>query len=559
MDKIKTFIMNLSVKKKMIWLCFFLLFFSSMLLTSVVYLYTSKMIKDDTQRYSEEVMNQCGNYLNEKIKSILQNTYYLQLNPDFIQTMKNIKYSENRNYVDETGNINDIIAQLKSGEELIESISIYAEGQVFYNFDAGIAKNFHFLETELYHEMEDYTKIYWGSVCENELLNSKGLVIPMVFPVIVYNERFDDSYIILNLNASILREQLCEIGESLEGNVFIQNEEGEIIVFGDESLEEDWLKERLSESNGNKYQITLSGKMINGWQIGCLQSNWVLLKKVRILRNFMIVLAIICVAVFTVMASMVSNTITRPLKRLQVLMEQAVKNEFRQEFQVKYRDEIGQLAGCFNEMCVRIRWLMEQVELEAALKRKAELQALNDQINPHFIYNTLDCIYWACMRDGNKDIADVAFNISNVFRLGLNKGNEITTIKKELKHVESYMKIQKIIYKGKFDYQIYCQQDIKNVKIIKLILQPLVENSILHGFKNMECDGEIFIQVSDSGQHIVFQVIDNGCGMDKPEGGLAIKNIRKRLKLHYQDQASLEYEQGEFGGTAAIIKIPLER
>lgn len=568
MRRIKTFVMDLPMKLKLSLLCFLLVVFSTFLLTSVVYIYTAGMIKSDTERYTDEVMLQSGNYLDEKMRGILQKTNYMQLNPDFIRIMKSILYKEKDSYVDETSRITDIISQIKSGEELVESVYVSAKNHTFYNFDSGIAKTTDFEGTGLYGEIVDKKRIYWGTAGENELLNSRVEVIPMVLPVTIYKEQFDDAFIILNLNADVLKRQLDEIGDNLGGIVYIRNEAGDLVITsggGKEKAGEILAAEEAGRAKN--YQISRSGLRVNGWEIGCIQSNRSLLARVNTLRNFMVGIAVFCVVLFAIVAGMLADSITRPLKKLQELMEQAVKMEFRQEFNVRYRDEVGHLALGFNEMCHRIRSLMRQVEEEEEQKRKAELQALNAQINPHFLYNTLDCIYWTSMKDGNQDIAEVALNISNVFRLGLNKGRETTTVEREVRHAVSYMRVQKVIYKGKFDFQVYCQQDLKDCEIIKLILQPLVENSILHGFNNMECGGEIFIEARGDGEFIQFKVSDNGCGIDesaaeasgREDGGLALENIRTRLKLHYQDQASLRLSQEGEGGTTVTVRIPYVR
>lgn len=562
-------LMNLPMRIKLTILCFTLLAVSTFLSISVVYLYTSSVIKSDAEKYTNEVMVQSQKYLDEKLSAILSKTNYLHLNTNFIKIMKNILHGENVNYVSESSKITDILYQIKAGNELIESVYVHTQETAFYTLPSGRRTKIFFTDTELFHEIDNIHKIYWGTTSYNELFTNETLVIPIVIPVTIYNENMRDAYIIVNLNAKVLQKELYNISENIDGMVYIRNARGDLVV--SDSFEESRVWQIEEILNGNQedakyYQMSEASLSINEWVIGCIQSEQVLLKKVYILRYMMVLIAGICILLFTGVAVILADSITRPLKKLQEMMKNVVAFGFEQKFNVKYKDEVGQLANGFNDMCIRISDLMKQVEREEEQKRTAEFRALSAQMNPHFLYNTLDCIYWACMKNGNMDVANVALNISNVFRLGLNKGNEITTVEKEIKHVTSYLEIQKTIYRGKFEFQIFCEQELLSCETIKLLLQPLVENSIVHGFQRIESGGTIFVEILSQREKILFRVTDNGEGMEasairkileeKGEDSFAVYNIIQRLNLHYGEEAGLTYYNKEECGFAAEIVIP---
>ena len=161
-------------------------------------------------------------------------------------------------------------------------------------------------------------------------------------------------------------------------------------------------------------------------------------------------------------------------------MEKGSKGDLNVRFKSYYNDEIGQLGNSFNTMMSNINNLIKKLEEEQLKKTQAEMRALMAQINPHFLYNTLASIYWALMGTGNEKVAKMVASLSNYYRLGLNKGKGFIKIDKEIEHVKEYLYIQKIRYGDKFDYSIEADSDVYKYKTINMIIQPLVENSLLH-------------------------------------------------------------------------------
>ena len=179
-------------------------------------------------------------------------------------------------------------------------------------------------------------------------------------------------------------------------------------------------------------------------------------------------------------------------------------------------DEVKRLSKAFNMMVKRIQNLMEQIISEQEAKRKSELKALQAQINPHFLYNTLDSIVWM---NENKDYAGVTTMVvalSQFFRISISRGKELIPVSDEIEHIKSYLTIQKIRYKNKFTFNIDAQPEALGYKTLKLILQPIVENAIYHGVEQLYDEGIINIRVSVEGETVLFQVIDNGYGI-KPD------------------------------------------
>lgn len=230
-------------------------------------------------------------------------------------------------------------------------------------------------------------------------------------------------------------------------------------------------------------------------------------------------------------------------------------------------NELRELENSFNVMVKTINQLIEENSVAQEKEREAEIKALQSHINPHFIYNALDTI--TCMAKISKqpNIEQTSYALADFFRIGLSGGEKLITLQNELKHVKSYLQVQKMRFPDRFDVEFEIPDELFDCKILKVTLQPLVENCVRHAFKNSKTKGKITIMAAADSDHsfILLTVADNGCGFDvnplsvqkknKTDGGYGIYNVHQRLKLEYGEDYGLSYEINEFGGTSAIIKI----
>lgn len=277
---------------------------------------------------------------------------------------------------------------------------------------------------------------------------------------------------------------------------------------------------------------------------------------------------------FVIAASLfVSSKISEPIKNLERQMKKVESGNFDIDIDIDVQgdDEVKRLSRAFNMMVKRIRSLMEQIISEQEAKRKSELKALQAQINPHFLYNTLDSIVWM---NENKDYAGVTTMVvalSQFFRISISRGRELITVSDEIEHIKSYLIIQKIRYKNKFKFSIEAQPEALGYKTLKIILQPIVENAIYHGVEQLYDEGIIKINVSVDGDTILFQVIDNGYGIkpdilkdilnkeanEKDSGGVGLKNVNERIKLFFGEQYGIKIFSTLDVGTTVNIRIPI--
>lgn len=267
------------------------------------------------------------------------------------------------------------------------------------------------------------------------------------------------------------------------------------------------------------------------------------------------------IALFALIVSYaVSGTITQPLQQLKKMMIEWMKGA--RDFAVTFdQDEVGTIGETFKRVVVENRELNEKLVHAALKEREAELLALQAQIKPHFLYNTLDSIYWMATLHNNREIAQMAVSLSESFKLSLNKGRETIPVYKELKHIQHYMTIQNIRYNHRFQYEEDVDPSLMVIEILRLVLQPLVENAISHGLEPKIGKGTVRLIGRRNGDEVKFVVEDDGVGMENievTEQGYGLQNVKERLMLYYGSSCSFTINSAPNQGTRVQICFKLK-
>ena len=292
----------------------------------------------------------------------------------------------------------------------------------------------------------------------------------------------------------------------------------------------------------------------------------------RAIQMSVIVFAVILIGTVLINRKIVSG-ITEPISRLCEVTRQAGKGDFAARAPEGGNDELAVLNQGFNQMVERIGNLVEDIRIEQLNLRATELKLLQAQINPHFLYNTLDTIIWLAEAGQKEQVVMMVSTLSDFFRTTLSKGRDYITVKEEATHIRSYLTIQQFRYRDILEYEINIPEELEEYQILKLTLQPLVENALYHGIKNKRGLGHILVSGKKQGDHLVFTVSDDGKGMD-PErlayvqrlisgelkdedapSGFGLFNVNQRLQLNYGPEYGLilASEEGEWTEVNAII------
>ncbi len=404
---------------------------------------------------------------------------------------------------------------------------------------------------------------------------------------ITYGTSTEQGILLMDIRYSSLQQILENIVLGNEGYLYMVNGSGELIYHPKMQLiETGWLSENIAaatEYRDGSYREEYEGEMRNinvkfvgytGWKLlsvtpekGLSLSNL----KMRLFVTFVVasfLLALILINAF------ISSRITDPIQELEKSVNAIEAGELDTEVYTGGTYEIQHLGRSIGDMAKRIKTLMQDIVTEHESKRKSEFDTLQSQINPHFLYNTLDIIVWMIENEQKQEAVKVVTALARFFRISLSKGKSIIPVRDELEHVRNYLMIQQMRFKNKFTYEIEAGEDVMELACLKLLLQPLVENAIYHGMEFMDGDGEIRIRAFREEDSLWFEISDNGLGMtgeqvegllsEKPQvrsgrgSGIGVKNVNERIELYFGKPYGLIIESEPDEGTVIRIHLPVK-
>ncbi|MDL2236316.1 sensor histidine kinase [Christensenellaceae bacterium OttesenSCG-928-K19] len=414
-------------------------------------------------------------------------------------------------------------------------------------------------------------------------------VITYIYPIRMYESSTPLAMLLIDLNYSTLESILSDLSLGDSGYAFIVNSAGEYIYYPDDRfLSTGQVETPFADAayidtvlQGNSSFIAQDEKGIENvvFSTSVDGTDWYLVGVIPYdqlnapatsLRNTQIIIGLVVAGLVCALLYVFfrSSVFTR-LQRLRSHMAEVENGDLNVSFETRRDDEIGKLGEGFNTMIVRLKLLIEDITNTQNQKRKAEFAALQSQINPHFLYNTLDSIVW--MAETNPaGASEMAYLLGTFFRQSLSGGNDIIPLCQELAIVEAYLKIQRIRYESYFDYEIHFTQDVANIPLPKLIVQPLVENAIYHGIKQSGRKCMLSIYAFRFEDCVYIQVVDDGVGMTGEElkkvmkktppkvsrmNGVGARNVDNRIKLYFTEKSGLAYFSHKDKGTVACIYI----
>lgn len=323
--------------------------------------------------------------------------------------------------------------------------------------------------------------------------------------------------------------------------------------------------------SGKEYLVTYCNLNFPSWKLVNLVPLDDLSEDISSIRNITLLSIICSLLICMLIVVFFSFKVFSPLKKLRKAMFKLENEDFNVTIDVRGHDEIALLADSFNKMLRKLDALVNEV-LAAKIKQKeAELKALQMQINPHFLYNTLDMIYWKAKMEKAEDSAALVKTLSGLFRLTLNCGNEFTSLEKEIEHLRLYITIQEKRFEEAVEFNLTIEDGLKDCKVVKLILQPLVENAIMHGIEQSGGQGTIHIKVFREQDNLVYEILDDGAGavesevyayLSKIDGnnqGFALNNVNGRIQAYYGKEYGLSFETAPGKGMKVRVTQPLIR
>ena len=385
-----------------------------------------------------------------------------------------------------------------------------------------------------------------------------------------------------SIKLSYLKKMTITARDSLSAHIFLLDSDKNVLI---ESAENDatisdrsWIEkisgntgDFLFTADGQGYDCVYQRSSDTGLTIVGMIPMSFLQKTARGLQKttIMLILASLMLCIF--LANILAKGIAGPIKRTSKAMQQFAEGDFSVRLPEGRRDEIGAMNSVFNQTIEKIEQLIKQVVEMETVNKDIEFQALQAQINPHFLYNSLSLINWKAIEYEQEDISEITLALSNYYRTSLNKGKNILSFEQELSNMQSYLKIQQIMHDNSFDVVINVSEEVMPCESLNLILQPLVENAIDHGIDLLtDRKGVITVeakmQTDEEGKKLVcVTVSDNGVGMDKETAqnfltvqskGYGARNVNDRIRLYYGESYHLEVQSMPDEGTTITIKFP---
>lgn len=470
----------------------------------------------------------------------------------------------------------------------IDGIYVLGRNGAIFRSSKGTLRKQEFREEEWFKQVIETGEELWLAPHPGSdiIQNLDYLTISVVYPV---KDRISSrilGVVVVDVRAESLNK-IEDNGLVFEGKSYILDEDDKVI-YSDQSNDEEEIDavnhafhENQADHTGTADKIEIGGKAClyssmylsnNGWKtVGIISDRQVYAPFERL--RMAIIFAILVFGIIAVIfAWKGADNVSEPIKKVRTTMKQVEKGDFNVQLKIASQDEVGELAQSFNHMIEKIKRLMAQEQESQEKLRYAELKALQSQINPHFLYNTLDSINWMVRMGRNDKVEEMIDALSTFFRISLSKGRHFISIREELIHVEKYIMIQKVRYERIMESEICVPEEFFGYDIIKMTLQPLVENALYHGIKEKGEGGVIRITAEGQGDNIVFCVSDTGLGMSKEKleklqimmdqgidhdpDAYGIINVQKRIHMYFGTEYGLRFESEPGSGTSVYVTIP---
>ena len=537
----------------------------------------SETVMEENQILIDQVNRSVENYLKTVMKlsdslyySIIKNA---DLSDPSVGERFNLLYENN---MDQT----DSIALFSADGELLESVpalrvrnNLDVTREAWFSYTLDRTENQHFFLPQVQQIFESSSDQYrW--------------VIPMTRVVeITKGTDTVQGILLIHLNYTGLKLLLDGVTLGNEGYIYLIDGNGEIIYHPRAQLIDSGLEHEnnraVSEYRDGIYQETFQGEErvitvksvgYTGWKlIGVAPRQTVSLNSLKT-QLLVVFVAAFILFLMSLVNSYISSRITTPIRKLELSVNEIEKGNLNAKVDAEGSYEIRHLGQSVQNMAKQIQVLMADIVSEHEKKRKQEFDTLQSQINPHFLYNTLDIIVWMIENEKPDQAVKAVTALARFFRISLSRGKSIITVKDELEHVRNYLMIQHMRFKNRFSYTIEAEDEVLELASLKLMLQPLVENAIYHGMEFMDGDGEIFISAWKEGEDLYLKVSDNGLGMteeqvarlfsDMPHtgssrgSGIGVKNVNERIRLYFGSEYGLSSESEPDEGTVVTIHLP---
>jgi len=515
----------------------------------VTYSIAASILQTNSISYTKQMLRQVDKSINYYISGMVSVSDYIVENEDVVSYLAARQPDTSSNVMEELQTV------AGTRPDFVNLIIIREDGAFVSNHDQmGINPNWDYRESSWYKDAitAEGEPVFSSSRVENVVAGEYDWVISMSRAL--YSNGQLSGILLVDLNYQQIAD-ICSLSNNDSGYIFIVGADGRLVYHPQQRLVYSGIKterfDLVTRSEGvnsvisDGYIYTSSLSPASGWvTVSVFDTNQLVSISSDVIVLFVGIGLFFSIITF-IISYVASKRLTDPILQLKASMEQFEKGDFDAKANITVNNEVAELGESFNVMTERIKNLVAQELLIEEQKRISELQALQAQIRPHFLYNTLESIIWMSEIGENEKVIEMTSALSKLFRATTSNANELVTLKTEIDYVTNYMKIQKMRYRDKLNYRLDVDESVLEAKVIKLIIQPMVENAIYHGIKQLKGQGLIIVSAHAEEQKLFITISDNGVGFDKgtldgtpdfaskDESGIGINNVKDRIKLFF--------------------------
>lgn len=560
----------LKLQNKFLASIFILILIPLLLIPIISYISSAKILSNKLIDLAEQTAELTVSNINNVVEHMINASNIVNLDTDL---QKYLEDSSNdfSNNIDKN---NYITSKLENA--LISNLYLYNATMIFFDFDGNIYSSAG-INSYKYTEVieQDWFKetvanngfLNWYAPSVNILDYNDGITLTRLIKT--YNTNLGVLLIHIDTDKSF-NKLLKSDSDFEETERYLVNENMDIITSNkdyDNLLYYDYIINDNVSDMESKLFVYKSDIAKTGWQLIQLIPKNILLQELRIHRNYTITINLIVLLVMMVIAFIISKQITKAIYKLNLSIQEIIDGNLNSKIEVSGSFEVEQLGNNFNFMIDKVNSLINDIRIEEQKKIKYQLEALQSQINPHFLLNTLNGIKWLCVIENAKTSEDMLKSLGNILEKTMYIKNDLISISDELKCIESYVKLQKMRYGKKFEVYYDIDPNSLNYYIPVLLLQPIIENSIIHGFCDIEHGGIININIFLDDDYIKFIIRDNGKGVSHKTNfkstsskkdlydGIGINNVYSRIKLNYKEPCGISTESKIDNGFTTFITL----
>ena len=556
------------------------------------YKYFIFLIEQKSISYNSEIqklmIEKIDKYFSD-VNSISMDIAYSPNVQEYLNKKKRYFRSEVLKDIDLGNEVQNFLYTKLTGIEDIDSICIYANE---YNKNVRAYKklqdinyNYEILLDEWFLNFKDANrdKALVKTHFDRQTLKADEKVISLVRKVYNIHNYSEMGTLVVNVSIDAMKALCKDILKEEGVKVYITDPDGFIVYSNNENdIMMDLLpgvREKMSKGKGNFIVdtkdnllfVTYDTSQYTGWKIAISMPYNYLAREGALVGGVIFFVVILICGFLLFLIMFVTTRVTFPIKKLEECMQGAEESNFSNRFEIDSNDEIGHLGKNFNKLMDKINELFSEIYREQELKREAEMNALQAQINPHFLYNILNTLKWMAVIQKADKMAEVIEDLIALLRFTAKKTNESVPLSDEIEMLKKYVNIQRFRYYNRFDIEIDIPEEILGLRILKFTLQPIIENAIFHGFETITSGGLISIKGEASDGDIRITVSDNGVGMEKEKAAeillgdnsikdkfnrIGINNVHQRIKLHYGEKYGLKIESSPGNGTTVEVLLP---